>query len=205
MSQTELLDRMVDAALALAAERGWAEVTLGEVAAQAGASLAEAYRVVPTRAAILDAFMRRIDAEVLAGDAVEEDSVRARDRLFDVLMRRFDALQRHRSAVTAILRDERRDPVSALASLPQFLRSMRWMGIAAGLPMDGLGGLIRSQAIAAAWASTLPSWVDDTSPDLAPTMAVLDRRLRWAERFGRLRNADPEPAAESGAAGPLGG
>jgi AcrR family transcriptional regulator len=198
-------DRLIDAALKLAAERGWREVTLAEIARAAGVPLAEAYRVMPSRSAVLDGFARRIDAEVLGADAVEEDSVRARDRLFDVLMRRFDALQRHRAAVSAILRDAYGDPLAALASLPQFLRSMRWMGEAAGLAMDGIGGALRTKAIAAAWAGAMRSWLSDESPDLSRTMAALDQRLRWVERMGLFGRTERgaggagAPEAEKGA------
>ncbi len=200
----DLTERLVDAALRLAAERGWRHVTLAEIAQAAGASLAETYRVMPSRSAVIDAFARRIDAEVLSADAVEEDSVRPRDRIFDVLMRRFDALQRHRSAVTAILRDSGRDPLAVIASTPQFLRSMRWMGEAAGLSMEGLGGLLRTKAIGAAWATTLRTWLADQTPDLARTMATLDQRLRWAERcgvFGRDRAGAEETEEEDAAPG----
>jgi AcrR family transcriptional regulator len=197
----ELADRLIDAALKLAAERGWREVTLAEIARAAGASLADTYRVMPSRGAVLDGFARRIDAEVLGADAVEEDSVRARDRIFDVLMRRFDALQRHRSAVAAILRDSYRDPLAALASAPQFLRSMRWMGEAAGLPMDGLGGALRVKAIGAAWAGALRTWLSDESPDLSRTMAALDQRLRWVERLGLLGRGERRGAGGTDAAG----
>lgn len=191
----DLTDRLIDAALRLATERGWRSVTLAEIAEAAGASLAETYRVMPSRSAVIDAFARRIDAVVLSTDAVEEDSVRPRDRVFDVLMRRFDALQGHRRAVSAILRDSGRDPLALIASMPQFLISMRWMGEAAGLSMEGLGGLVRTKAIGAAWATTLRTWLVDQTPDLARTMATLDQRLRWAERcgvFGRGSSGEEE-------------
>jgi AcrR family transcriptional regulator len=193
----DLTDRLIDAALRLAVERGWREVTLADIARGAGASLAETYRVLPSRSAVLDAFTRRVDAEVLSSDAVEEDSVRPRDRIFDVLMRRFDALQSHRAAVTAILRDSARDPLAMAASGPQFLRSMRWMGEAAGLRMDGLGGTVRLKAIAAAWALALRTWMKDDTPDLSRTMASLDQRLRWAERLGIFGRGEEGPQAES--------
>ena len=202
----DLADRLIDAALRLAVKRGWRNVTLAEIARAAGASLAETYRIMPSRSAVLDAFARRIDAEVLAADAVEKDSLRPRDRIFDVLMRRFDALQRHRKSVAAILRDSGRDPVALLASAPQFLRSMRWMGEAAGLPMDGLGGLLRTHAIGTAWAATLRTWLADETPDLARTMAALDQRLRCAERLGAFgcgeRGKETGQAAPAGAAPP---
>ena len=192
----DLTDRLIDAALRLAVERGWREVTLAEIARAAGASLAETYRVLPSRSAVLDAFTRRIDAEVLSSDAVEEDSERPRDRIFDVLMRRFDALQRHRQAVASILGDSMRDPFAMAASTPQFLRSMRWMGEAAGLQMDGIGGAVRTKAIALAWASALRTWLEDETPDLSPTMASLDQRLRWAERLGVFGRKGRQPEAD---------
>jgi AcrR family transcriptional regulator len=197
----DITDRLIDAALRLAAERGWRHVTLAEIAQAAGASLADTYRVMPSRGAVIDAFARRVDAEVLSADAVEEDSVRPRDRVFDVLMRRFDALQRHRSAVSAILRDSGRDPVALIASAPQFLRSMRWMGEAAGLSMEGLGGLLRTKAIGAAWATTLRTWLADQTPDLARTMATLDQRLRCAERLGVFGRGSPGAEKEDTAPG----
>lgn len=190
VKKPDLTDRLIDAALRLAAERGWRNVTLPEIARAAGSSLAETYRVMPSRGAVLAALARRIDAEVLAAEAVEKDSVRPRDRVFDVLMRRFDALQRHRAGISAILRDAGRDPVTLVASGPQFRRSMRWMGEAAGLPMDGVGGLLRGCAIGAAWAATLRTWLADDTPDLARTMASLDRQLRCADRLGAFGRAD---------------
>jgi AcrR family transcriptional regulator len=191
----DITELLIDAALRLAVEQGWRQVTLAGIARAAGLSLAEAYRALPSRSAVLDAFIRRIDAEVLASDAVEEDSVRPRDRIFDVLMRRFDALQKHRGAVAAILRDSMRDPAAIAASAPQFLRSMRWMGEAAGMRMDGIGGALRTKAIAASWASALRTWLEDESPDLSPTMAALDHRLRWAERFGIFGREEANAAA----------
>ena len=73
-------DRLIDAALKLAAERGWRDATLPEIARAAGVSLAEAYRVMPSRSAVLDGFARRIEAELLGADPVEEESIRLRHR-----------------------------------------------------------------------------------------------------------------------------
>src|SRR5258708_38784985 len=96
--------RIVDAALTLAAREGWRAVSLAAIAAEAGISILQLYSIFPSKAAILDAFHRRIDAASLAGGPPEAGE-RPRDRLFDVVMRRFDALSAHRKAVGAIARD----------------------------------------------------------------------------------------------------
>ena len=93
---------IIDAALALARTRDWRTVSLSDIADEAGVSLAQVYTVFSSKAAIVGGFMKRIDQHVLDGAAVDSTES-ARDRLFEVLMRRFDALAPHKDAVAAIL------------------------------------------------------------------------------------------------------
>src|SRR5690242_2194000 len=79
-----LEERAVDAALELAAERGWGAVSLTDIAERAGASIADLHAVLPSKGAILDAFARRIDRATLAGVEIDaKDAGTVRDRLFD--------------------------------------------------------------------------------------------------------------------------
>ncbi len=192
-------DRMVDAALALAAERPWHEVSLREIAEASGLPLAEAYRCGASKQAILEAFLRRTDAAVLAEGAAEPEEGSARDRVFDVLMRRFDALQPHRKALASILLAQTRDPATALANLAALQRSMTWMLEAAGLEAGGLRGLARTQGLTLLYLATLRTWLRDDSLDLAKTMAALDGYLRRLEGLLRRlprRNTDQRKTAE---------
>ena len=192
-------DRMVDAALALAAERPWHEVSLREIAEASGLPLAEAYRCGASKQAILGAFLRRIDAAVLAEGALDPDDGSARDRVFDVLMRRFDALQPHRKALASILMAQSRDPAGALANLAALQRSMTWMLEAAGLEAEGLRGMVRTRGLTLLYLATLRTWLRDDSLDLAKTMAALDGYLRRLESVLRRlprRNADEPRTAE---------
>jgi AcrR family transcriptional regulator len=171
--------RLVDAALRLAVQQGWRRVGLAAVAAEAGLPLDQAYAACPSKLAILAAFHRRIDRVALAGPAIEGDAS-GRDRLFDILMRRFDALQPHKAALGAILRDSIGDP-SVLLDAPAVLRSMAWMLEAAGLSAAGWRGGLRTQLLAGLYFLVLRDFLDDDSADLTKTMAALDRRLRRAQ------------------------
>ena len=174
-------DRILDAALELAASDGWTRLTLGRIAAAAGVSLAELYRHYPSKPAVLAAFVARIDEAMAApvGEALTEES--ARDRLFDVIMRRLDALAPHKQAVRAILRDARCDPVMLCAGQAPLRRSLAWMLDCAGLSGSGLFGVVRLKGLALIYLATLRVWLRDDSEDLGRTMAVLDRQLRGAE------------------------
>lgn len=171
---------VIEEALRLAAERGWNDLALADIAAAAKLSLGDLYAIFPSKAAILAAFSRNIDRQVLAGtDAGESET--PRDRLFDVLMRRFDALTPYRDGLAALARDARRDPTLALSGAGQLLGSMAAMLEAARISSSGIGGQIRTKGLAAIYLATLRDWLRDDTADKAKTMAALDGRLRRAE------------------------
>ncbi len=194
-------DAIIDAALDLAAVQGWRDSTLGDIARHAKLSLADLYRHYPSKTAILAGFARRVDIAVLSGTDPEESEETPRERLFDVIMRRFDALGPHREAVRAILRDAGREPVATLCGAGgPFRRSLRWMLEAAGLRASGLRGEVRICGLGFIYLSVLRVWLDDDSEDMAKTMAALDQRLKRAESMiasasGRRRRYDRDGEA----------
>lgn len=177
-------DRIIDAALDLAASQGWQRTGLADIAAKAGVTLAELRGAFPSKASILNGFIRRTDTQVLATGKAEGSS--ARDRLFDLLMRRFDALQPHRDAVSAIVRDSICDPLVPLCHGPRLLCSMTLMLEGAGLSSAGPVGMIRTKGLALIYLAALWAWLNDDSADQARTMAVLDRGLRQAEALAKV-------------------
>ena len=125
--KADIPDAVIDAALALAADGRWGDVSLAEIAEAAKIPIAKVYPLYRSRQAVLDAFVRRIDAAVLAESEADDLEGTARDRLFDVLMRRFDALDPYKEAVATIAYDEIRDPVTAVISACRLRRSMALM------------------------------------------------------------------------------
>jgi AcrR family transcriptional regulator len=176
-------EHVIDAAMALTAAQGWRNVSLAAVADEAGMTVLQVYRLFPSRTAILCGLFRRVDEVALAAPVDAEEGERPRDRVFDLLMRRFDALQPYRAALEALRRDLPRDPLTALAAGGALLCSVRLMLEAAGIVTSGIGGVIAIKLVAAAYLAAAHTWARDESPDLAPTMAALDRRLRGIERW----------------------
>jgi len=175
--------RIIDAALALIAAQGWRNVSLAAVASEAGLPILQVYRLFSSKTAILRGLFRRVDEAVLAAPLDAEAGERPRDRVFDLLMRRFDALRPYRPALETLRRDLPGDPLTALALGAALLCSMRLMLEAAGIASNGIGGAISVKLTAAAYLAAAQVWARDESPDLAPTMAALDRRLRGIERW----------------------
>lgn len=177
----------LDAFTRLIAEKGFANVALREVAEAAGLSLAELYKIYPDKVALASAFIARIDAKVLAGTPTHSDPEEtARDRLFDAMMRRYDAQRPYREALAAIRRASVRDPMLALAIGPALRRSMAAMLEAASVPSEGLTGALRQNGLLAIHAAVSRVYDKDETTDLSKTMAALDSRLKMAERWAQL-------------------
>ncbi|MCW2272702.1 TetR/AcrR family transcriptional regulator [Rhodoblastus acidophilus] len=170
-------DRAIDALMTLAAQRPWTDITLADVAGEAGLSLAQFRDAFPSKGAVLGGFSRRIDRIVL--DATTDDlaAESVKDRLFDVLMRRFDALKPYKTALDSINAWAMRDPLALAEFNKLAVNSMRFMLEAAGGSSEGPLGAVKLQGLAMAWSRVFHVWLADESEDLAKTMAALDKEL----------------------------
>ena len=176
-------DKIIAALLKLLAEKGIAEIGLAEIAAEAGLSLAQLRGAFSSPLAILAAYLKDVDRAVLGQDFSDMEEEPARERLFDVLMRRLEVMSPHRRAVRSLLRSARRHAPLALALNGLAVRSQRWMLAAAGIKASGPRGALRAQGLALLFASVLRTWVGDDDPGLARSMAALDRALARGQRF----------------------
>jgi len=184
------------AALTLAAAGPWREVTLVKLADHSarpvsdfyGASIGEAVDCVE------EAFDRAIADNMDALDPGQS----VRDRLFELVMRRFEAMEPHRAAVVAMEHGIDRDPTLMAAAHQRNVRCARWVLALAGLEADGMTGQARAQGLGVIIGQARAAWRGDDAGDFAKTMASLDRNLRRAEEmFGRWAGFDPKPKADA--------
>jgi AcrR family transcriptional regulator len=179
---TDTRGKIVDALMELAAERPFEDISVRDISKAAGVSLADFRDAFPSKGAVLAGFTRRIDRIVLAQDDGEVADENPRERLFDVLMRRLEAMAPYREGIREVVAWLRREPAAALAMNQVTLSSMRFMLEAAGIEAEGASGVIKLQGLALAWGSVLQTWLDDDDPALSKTMAELDRVLTRGER-----------------------
>ena len=181
-------ERIIDALLAILPDKSYERITLAEVAATAGVTLADMRGEFGSTLSILTAHMKEVDRAVLAGaeadDGMDEEPVR--ERLFDALMRRFEILAPHREAIRSLMESARRNPPLALALNGASVQSMQWMLAAAGVSNSGPKGMIRAQGLAMLYACAMRTWLKDYDPGLARTMAALDRELARGHRMAGL-------------------
>jgi hypothetical protein len=176
---TSIIEQGLLAALDLAATKPWAELTLGEIAAKAGLTLDD-FHGVATRESLADAVDAHFDRAMSAGAIATDDH--PRERLFEVIMLRFEAMEDYRDGLKSLLRYRETQP-SILLRLPVArATSARWALASAGLDDDSGAPLaLKVLAIAFVIARTEHAWRKETSGDFALTMAALDKSLRGAE------------------------
>jgi AcrR family transcriptional regulator len=175
-------EAVVEATMRLAADRPWNDIELADIAREAGVSLADLRDLFPSKGAILGGFSRMIDRKVLEGASDDLTGEPARERVFDVIMRRLDAMTPYKAALRRIVWALRFDPL-AMAALNQVgLNSQRYMLASAGISTEGPLGLLKLQGAVIVLSNTMETWFEDEDPVLARTMARLDRELRRGER-----------------------
>jgi hypothetical protein len=185
------------AALSLASTTRWNEVTLARLAEAAGKPLEEFYGASLGEAidCVEEAFDRAI------ADAPLDPAQSVRDRLFDLIMKRFEAMEPHRKAVIAMEHGLDRDPVLLAAAHQRHVRCARWVLALAGLEADGMTGQARAQGLGVIIGQARSAWRGDDAGDYAKTMASLDKNLRRAEEmFGRWAGFEAKPKADDASA-----
>ena len=176
-------DKTIAALMDLLAEQSFEDIGLAEVAGRAGIKLSQLRGEFGSTLAILGAFTQQIDNVVLDGGDADMAEEKPRDRLFDVLMRRLEALAPYKDAIHSIMRSARRNPGLALALNAMAVRSQSWMLEAAGIGASGPRGALRAQGAALLFGRVMSVWIDDDEEGLDRTMAALDRGLASAGRW----------------------
>ena len=175
--------KAVRAALDLAEKRGWGDTSLADIAQAAGVSLADLRREFTCKSDILRAFQHEIDAQVLAKAKAAGETQSPRDRLFDLIMTRFELMAPYKGALKRIYAYLCCRPGEASGLLCSTLASQYWMLAGAGAKLGGPGGVLRVSGLAEIYGKVFRVWLDDDTPSLDKTMAALDKRLADGERM----------------------
>jgi AcrR family transcriptional regulator len=174
-------ETIVLALMQLANNHDWHSITLPMIAKEAGVSLDIMREHFPSKGAMLAGFAKIIDAKVLKGTTADMSDEPVRDRLLDIMLRRFDALAPFKAAIGNIKNHMKFDALNLFALNGVALNSWRYMLAAAGIDTEGHFGAMRVQGAALIFASSIDAWLHDTNATHDKTMAVLDSKLKKGE------------------------
>jgi len=187
------------AALTLAGASTWRELTLPQLAHAASRPVSDFYGASLGEA--VDCVEEAFDRAIADNTDSLDPSQSVRDRLFELIMRRFEAMEPHRAAVLAMEHGLDRDPVLIAAAHQRHVRCARWVLALAGLEADGMTGQARAQGLGVIIGQARAAWRGDSAGDFAKTMASLDKNLRRAEEmFGRWAGFEAKPKPDDASA-----
>ncbi len=166
--------KISQAALRLAAAKGWSQVTLEAVAKTAKMPVAKLNARFKTPADLAPVIAEAVDREAfaLAGKVPGTPQ----DVLFDLLMARFDVLQKNRKAILSMAEAARQDRRLSCALTRATVGGVYRLIDAAQLEAPPRPVLAAGLGAVYGWAFFV--WSRDDSRDMAKTMAAVDRALR---------------------------
>ncbi len=183
-SPEDMRRHIVATAMTMAERDGWRPVTMAGISRESGISLPQLLSLMANKACILGGLARQIDETVLSDLAKDgETGDTPKDRLFDILMRRFDALSQYKGGLAAVVHGLPGDPVTGVWQMLRLHCSMAMTLEAAEIPSAGIAGLLRTKGLTLVFANACRVWFRDDSEDMSATMAAIDRGLSLADRI----------------------
>ena len=200
----QIFAKLADEAWQQLGTRPLAAMSLNEIAQNVGvdSELARAVAGDPQRL-VLGKMAALDDQAVLESFADIEDAgeISIREKILEVLLHRFEVYAPYRAQIQAVSRAARAWPdlgVTLGLNLQNVTRRMLAM---AGDSCEGWRGMLRIKGVVGVAMMVARDWMKDDSPDLAPTMKALDRRLQQAEEWAislRLFRQSEQQQVDSG-------
>jgi len=170
------------AALRLASAKGWQSLTLDAVAKTAKIPLATLKKRFNAPSELAPIIAEEIDHMAFAHTGKPTGT--PHDILFDLLMARFDILQKNRQAILSMAEAARTDRALSCALARAITDGAYRLIDAANLKTSSR--LVLALGLMAVYSWAFYAWRKDKSPDMAKTMAALDRALRLANKVSEI-------------------
>ncbi len=177
-------DRILEAALDLAEETGWDNVRLHDIADRLGISMADLLLHFRDLDGVADARFAKAWRAMLAPPPEGFDALPARERLFLLMMRWFDALAPRREVTAQMIRTKLypSHPHHWVPMIFNLSRTVQWWRDAAGLKARGRRRQLEEVGLTALLLATLRVWLNDESENQTRTRDSLRHRLARADR-----------------------
>jgi ubiquinone biosynthesis protein COQ9 len=182
--QSNLRERIVDAAVELAEQSSWEQVRLFDVAQSLGVGLDDIRQHFREKEDVIEGWFDRADAAVLkAGAEMGFTELPARVRLHRLIMTWLEALSAHRRVTREMIygRFEPGHVHMQVRGLLRVSRTVQWIREGARRDAAFLTRALEETVLTSIYLATFFHWMHDDSTDSAATRRLLDRLLRGAE------------------------
>jgi len=106
-----------------------------------------------------------------------------KDMIFEILMMRFDILQKYRKGILSIFNSFKGKPQDLVFLLPNIIDSIIFMVNYTNVSTKGIKGQLKIKGIVIIYISSFFAWMNDDTPSLDKTMITLDKNLDQAGKI----------------------
>ncbi|MEE2998381.1 MAG: TetR/AcrR family transcriptional regulator [Pseudomonadota bacterium] len=182
-------EKIILATLKLAETMPWQEVTMNKIAKAAKIENSTLNENFSSKLSILSAFNRQLDEQAMKNFSNITNMGSIREQIFEILMARFDSLNLHKIALNSIYKETVPiDPIASSHGFNNLINSMEIILNIVGIATRSPLGCIKTKVLGAIFFRSFRTWLKDESPDMAKTMATLDKDLAKAETIMKSLN-----------------
>ena len=177
--------RLAEATLSLLKINSWQKISMQDIYKKAKINPPNAYAIVKNKKDILLLINNFFDNEVYKSTYKIEGTV-IHDKIFEILMVRFEIFNIHRKAVIKLFNYITKKPDLIVFFIPLILNSLNTVLELSKVSPNGLLGKIKVEALLIIYLSVFLVWKKDESSNLEKTMVAIDNYLNKAETFMNL-------------------
>ena len=164
--------------LKLLKKKSWGEIRLEEIIRNSK----KHKKTIKTKNDLLRNINRYVDY-LLKKETSSIEKSSTKDMLFEVIMSRFDVLQKYRNSFLTLFDSYKLKPQKSIILIPSFLESMFLTASLANIEIKGIKGSLTIKGIFIIYIATYLEWMNDTSKSLEKTMTTLDQYLNKASKI----------------------
>ncbi|OJX09855.1 MAG: hypothetical protein BGO77_05425 [Caedibacter sp. 37-49] len=173
-----LHSKTVETALEMLKDTSWDALTMEALAAKMSLTPIQLYTLFPTRCDLLKGIVQLLDEKMISLYQEGKESLSLHEKLFDIIMCRFEALESYKKALKNIFLTVWRDPISFPSGIFSGFHSMRLILETVGVPVEGIKGGLNIKILSFFYLYTLKIWFEDETQDMAKTLAQVDQGLK---------------------------
>jgi hypothetical protein len=187
VSNKELKDRLVLIAIKELIANRWSHLDMKKLSRLSKSPLDDVLLVCSSKHKLLDYWSDNINFEMVESLSIKElQQVSKKERVLELMLCRFDVIKSKSNEVNALIKLSRRSLIESSYSFNRAVKGMKLILDYSDISTKGSLGLIKTKALTIIWLMSLRDWTNGQVSNEEGLMAILDKRLSFAERLNQI-------------------
>ena len=182
-----LQNKFSKAALKLLKSKSWSQISIQSICKEAKINQYQVYNFAKQKKDILVLINNYFDQKMINSISNIGKSSN-HDKIFEILMQRFEILNQHRNSVMKIFKYIIKKPDMIIFLLPEIIKSLNIVLESSEISTEGCLNNLKIEGLLIIYIYVFSIWMKDKTVGLDKTMAALDKSLNNAEIFVNLLN-----------------